>query len=105
MMDGKENINLLLSGLATAELKGKLTIKEQLVDCINYLLVHDFQQLVQVLYRVDVDEKKLKQTLAENKDTDAAILITDLLIHRTEEKARMKKLYKRNDNIKDEDKW
>jgi hypothetical protein len=105
MMDGKENINLLLSGLATAELKGKLTIKEQLVDCINYLLVHDFQQLVQVLYRVDVDEKKLKQTLAENKDTDAAILITDLLIHRTEEKARMKKLFKRNDDIKDEDKW
>src|SRR3982751_5191409 len=99
MMDGKENINLLLSGLATAELKGKLTIKEQLVDCINYLLVHDFQQLVQVLYRVDVDEKKLKQTLAENKDTDAAILITDLLIHRTEEQARVKKLFKRNDDI------
>src|SRR5437764_6960130 len=105
MMEGKENISLLLSGLETVDLAGKENIKEQMVQCINYLLVHDFQQLVQVLYRVDVDEKKLKHTLAENKDTDAAILITYLLIHRTEEKVRMKKLFKKNDDIDEEDKW
>ena len=83
----------------------KLEMKEQLTVYINHLLLHDFNKLVQILYRVDVDEKKLKELLQQGKDTDAAVIIADLLIQRQEEKVKTKEAFKSDDNIPDEDKW
>lgn len=53
---------------------------------IQILLDTDFHRLVSLLYRVDVDEKKLKKILSENPETDAANLIARLLLERVEEK-------------------
>jgi hypothetical protein len=83
----------------------KNEIKQQLVNCINYLLTHDFARLVQTLYRVDVNEKKLKQLLQEQPDTDAALLIAEMLIQRQEEKTKTKGSFPHNDNIPEEDQW
>lgn len=86
-------------------LQEKNDIRQQLVIYINQLLVEDFPKLVQLLYRVDISEKKLKLLLQENKDTDAAEIITDLLIKRQEEKQRMKEEFRKNDKIEDDEKW
>jgi hypothetical protein len=86
-------------------LQEKNDVQQQLVLYINQLLVEDFPNLVQLLYRVDISENKLKLLLQENKDTDAAEIITDLLIKRQEEKQRMKEEFRKNDKIEDDEKW
>ncbi len=47
-------------------------------DCIN----HDFNKLVQLLYRIDVSENKLKTILQSNPTEDAAKLIATVIIER-----------------------
>jgi hypothetical protein len=42
-----------------------------LADRINYLVMNDFNHLVQILYRIDVSEKKLKDLLIQNPGTNA----------------------------------
>ena len=44
----------------------------QLQDHINFLIQHDFQRLVQVLYSVDIDEERLRGLLRQQPQTDAA---------------------------------
>ncbi len=63
----------------------------QLVDAVNDLLVNDFNALVQILYRLDVDEDKIKASLAGNAGTDAAELIARLLLERQIQKLAFRK--------------
>lgn len=79
--------------------------KEELAIYINELLINDFQKLVLLLYRVDVDEKKLKTLLQENPSTDAAVLITDLLLQRLEEKQKTKQQHKSSGDIPEDERW
>jgi hypothetical protein len=79
--------------------------KEQLQLYINDLLLNDFNGLIYLLYRVDVNEKKLKTILAENKDCDAAIVITDLLIERMQQKEESRKNTRSDKEISEEEKW
>lgn len=65
-----------------------------LVDAVNRLLLHDFDRLVAILYRVDVDELKLKQLLKERPDEDAARIIVMLLIERQEQKIRTRQEFR-----------
>ena len=75
-------------------------------ETIQYLIAHDFQKLVEVLYRIDVDERKLKRILSDNKDKDAAIIIGDLIIERQVEKFNSRNQSRRmDDDIPEEDKW
>jgi hypothetical protein len=83
----------------------KAALKRELALYINELLLHDFDKLLFILYRVDVAEKKLKQVLAENKEKDAGELIADLLIKRQEEKIAMRQSFPPGKNISDEERW
>lgn len=76
-----------------------------LVEGIRELINKDFEQLVQVLYRIDVSEKKLKETLKTHSDQDAAVLIADLIIARQAEKKSVRNNDKRNNDIREEDRW
>ena len=58
-----------------------------------------------MLYRIDVSEQKLKQLVQKKPTTDAAVIITDLLIERQEQKMKTKISFKEDDNIPDDDKW
>ena len=78
----------------------------QLQAVINGLIKTDFQKLVHVLYRVDVNERKLKYLLQENVGEDAAVIIADLIIERQAEKIKVRTAFsRRDDTISDEDKW
>ena len=80
-------------------------LKEQLSSHINFLIQSDLQKLVSILYRVDVDEAKLKHLLKENPDFDAANIITDLIIERQLQKIRSRQEYRPGENISGDEKW
>ena len=80
--------------------------KQILIEKINELINTDFQKLVSILYRMDVNEIKLKQLLNENQGTNAALIITDLMIERQEQKIISRQQFRKKDeNINDEEKW
>jgi hypothetical protein len=57
-------------------------LRQKLTGLINELIHSDFNSLVQLLYRIDVDERKLKRLLKDSPHTDAAVLIAELIIQR-----------------------
>ena len=82
-----------------------ITDRKKLVRFISDLINHDFPRLVQLLYRVDINEQKLKRVLKENSETDAAELITDLVISRQQEKRLSREKNRGNKDIGDEERW
>lgn len=85
--------------------KDHSTIRQALSDKINELISKDFSKLISILYRIDVSEPKLKKLLKENPNTDAGLLITDLMIERQAEKIRSRQENKPDENISDDEKW
>lgn len=81
--------------------------KKDLADKINDLLLNDFSSLVQILYRIDIDEKKLKESLHQRKDEPAGIVIAEMMIKRISTTLETKKHFSNlSDNDLDEDlKW
>jgi hypothetical protein len=77
----------------------------QLVEAVNDLLVNDFNGLVQILYRLDVDENKIRASLAGNAGTDAAELIAGLLLERQLQKLVFRKLVKVERPDDEEERW
>jgi hypothetical protein len=53
-----------------------------LIVYINECINNDFNKLVQLLYRIDVSENKLKTILQSNPSEDAAKLIAAVIIER-----------------------
>lgn len=77
-----------------------------LAGLLNQLIIQDFESLVQLLYRVDVPEKKVRQLLRQQPGTDAGLLLAELLIARQREKAATRKRFKTGDgDIPAEDRW
>ena len=81
-------------------------IKEKLSAHINHLINHDFQQLVMLLYRIDVSENKLRNLLKENQNEDAGNTIAELIIERQLQKIKTRKEFSREKNgDSHEEKW
>ena len=78
----------------------------ELSNRINDLLNNDFQKLISILYRMDINEKKLRALLNENKNTDAGLIIAKMMIEREAQKIKSRKESspKKND-LSDEEKW
>lgn len=86
--------------------KDEVEQKQILADRINDLLLHDFEKLVSILYRIDVSESKLKSLLKQYPGTDAGIIIASLMIERQEQKQVSRRQFKtKNDNIDEDEKW
>ena len=80
-------------------------VKEKLLPLINDLINHDFNNLLQILYRIDVDEKKLKAALNANPQVDAASIVADKIIERQLEKIATKKKFSDRQKNNDENEW
>jgi len=77
-----------------------------LAEKINYLIVNDFNKLIYVLYRADINEKKLNLLLAENKKENAGKIIAALFIERQMQKIKSRQEHRRDqNNIPEEDRW
>lgn len=80
-------------------------LREQLAAHINYLINHDFEKLVFYLYRIDVDETKMRRLLEQREGENAAGLIADLIIERQLQKMESRRKFRKNTNIGEEEKW
>ena len=80
--------------------------KAQLLAYIDYLIVHDFEKLISILYRVDVSETKINHLLKAFPEQQAATIILSLVMERTEEKIAVKKANSaEHQKDSDEEKW
>ena len=77
----------------------------KLAMMIEQLLEKDFARLINILYRLDVDEEKLKFQLGNEGAPDAARIIARLIIERQLEKMQTGWQQAKGENIPDEDKW
>lgn len=80
-------------------------IRNRLIYLINELINYDFHGLTQLLYRIDVNEVKLKELLKENKETEAAPIVADMIIARQLQKIETRKQFKSNDNPPADERW
>lgn len=95
-----DSLELSLPGsISLEELKGKLNLH------INYLINHDFEKLVSLLYRIDVSEPGLRNLLTQTEGKGAAALITDLIIERQLQKIKSREKYKGQKDISEEEEW
>ncbi len=76
-----------------------------LSERLNAMINDDFAGLVQLLYRMDVSEKKLRDVLASNENQPSAELIAGIIIERQLQKIEARKSFKAGTNISDEEKW
>ena len=97
-------IQQLRSTIVVADLRNELFFR-QLASYINDLVLNDFDYLVTLLYRIDVDEKKVRILLANDTNAAAGEIIAHLIIERQEQKIRSREQFKPQANIPDEEKW
>ncbi len=79
-------------------------LKLKLAQRIHFLINNEFQELIQMLYRIDVDETRLKKMLAQTNE-DAGMLIATLIIERQLQKIESGKKYRTSDDNSVEEKW
>lgn len=81
-------------------------LRQKLIVLINELINKDFHALMQLLYRIDVYEKKIKLYLETKSNEDSAAILADLIIERQLEKMESRKKFSENQDQKsDEEKW
>jgi hypothetical protein len=108
-MQQKSQLSLPEKILAVSNLidqKNDEKLREKLIFLINELIKKDFDVLVQLLYRIDVYEKKIRLYLSKNRQEDSAAILADLIIERQLEKMESRKKFSENKNEEcDEEKW
>ena len=107
-MENAELIRLLNDELPVqiAEEKSYAEIHTQLSAYINALIKNDFDKLITYLYRIDVNEQKLKSLLKQNPDEDAGNIIATLIIERQQQKIKSREQFsQRDNNFDEEEKW
>jgi len=82
-----------------------LELKEKLTAHINHLINHDFEKLVSLLYRIDVNENKMRQLLKQKEGEHAAGLMADLIIERQLQKIESRRKSSNDKNIPDDERW
>ena len=81
-------------------------LKQKLALHINHLINHDFEKLVSLLYRVDVNENKLRNVLDNKEGENTPMLIADLIIERQLQKIKSRQQFRQRDNdINENEKW
>lgn len=81
-------------------------IRPQLISLISELISKDFHSLVQLLYRIDVSEKKIRMFLDQNREMDSAELLADLVIERQLQKAKSRQQFRSKSKPQsDEERW
>lgn len=94
-MEENEAIRQSLSLLETQPDLSSPDFKEnrnKLILAVNELIHRDFSKLLRILYRIDVEEHKLKTALFESP-LPAAETIADLIIERQIQKIKFREMF------------
>ena len=77
-----------------------------LADKMNELIKNNFNYVIQLLYRIDISEVKLKQLLKDNPTEDAGKIIAQLIIERQQQKMVSRNSFsKKPSRFYEEEKW
>ena len=79
--------------------------RKRLTSHINHLINHDFEKLVFYLYRIDVNENKMRHLLDQREGENAAELIANLIIERQLQKIESRKKFSGDGNVDENEKW
>lgn len=108
MMNSSENneslVNIVLQETDSSILQSR-KLFEDLAAYINSLIIDHFDELINLLYRMDVSEKKLKTLLLDHSSEDAASIIASLVIERQVQKLKTKAMFKHEENIPEDERW
>jgi hypothetical protein len=107
-MENIELVHTINNDMAMA-LPEKISLDELKVTLsarINHLIETSFETLIALLYKIDVDEKKLKAVLRSNPSEDAGNIIAALIIERQQQKINLKKQFSgKSSSGSNEEKW
>ena len=106
-MNDPKTINELAKELGLALTDNNYEKNRQLLATqVNEWLLNNFDKLISVLYRMDVSEARLKKLLEDHPNTDAGLIIADMMIERQAAKIKSRQQYRQRDNsIDEEEKW
>ena len=79
--------------------------KTHLSFMINEMIDKDFNRLVLLLYRLDIDEAKLRRLLLQDREANAGDKITEMILARQLEKQKSRISYRPDDKIDEDEKW
>ena len=82
-------------GLELPETVTMDALEALLAERINVMINKDFSELVQLLYRIDVDESRLRLVLRDNQGSDSGLLIARLILERQWQKILTRREYSR----------
>ena len=83
----------------------KVDFINHLAITINRLIVEDFEKLVRILYRIDISEEKLSETLKHYQYEDAGFIIARLIIERQLQKVNSRNQHSKDGQIPEGDEW
>lgn len=95
MEDLKALSTIVSRDFEVEEVWSEAEIRERLVQAFAYLLDNDISKMMNILYRADVDEEKLKGLLISNSELPSAEVIADAYLRRQKEKIETRKKYSR----------
>lgn len=78
---------------------------DDLANWVNEMILHDFTGLLNVLYRLDVSEAKIRSLLDQMQNEDAGKIIAAIIIERQIQKKKSKEQFTKRFDIPEEDKW
>lgn len=78
---------------------------EELATYINDMILRDFTGLMNLLYRLDVSETKIRKLLDDMQHEDAGKIIAAVIIERQLQKIKSKQQFKQEGDIPEDDRW
>jgi len=94
-MDNRSKALQQVHNLLDLQVKGNPNF-EVLAKHLQHLINHNFNDLLSILYRIDVSEVKVKKALAQKpKNTSDGEIIAELLIERQIQKLKFKAQYRK----------
>jgi hypothetical protein len=107
IMENEEQLIASLQKDLQLELLPKISfekLKEKLAAHVDHLINNNFEELINLLYKIDVNEAKLKSLLKEH--TDTSNVIADLIIERQLQKIKTRNEFRQTGNENPgEEKW
>lgn len=96
MSDTTQLLKLVSKHFEVPENISESHLHEVLIKTFEYLVDDDFPKLLQVLYRADVDQYKLKDLLENTEGKSTAEIIADAYIERQKAKVETWKKYSKS---------
>nr|WP_121273346.1 hypothetical protein [Pedobacter schmidteae] len=95
MEDFKSLSTIVSTDFEVDDIVSEELLRARLIEAFAYLLDNNISKMMNILYRTDVNEEKLKALLISNSNLPSAEVIADAYISRQKEKVETRKKYSR----------